>query len=142
MVNKYLTSADETVQLKYLLAKDDIDDINFACTIIAEKLKHEISNLKVSVFGNKITLLKISSPKENVFNIELNGETLFLDYLFSAPLHLFKIPYEVDDESLSRIKDTILSLGFKKEKERKAKSNELITKKESFKLDVTRRRRY
>jgi hypothetical protein len=142
MENKYLTSADETVQLKYLLAKDDVDDINFACTIIAEKLKQGINKLQVSVLGNKITLLKKGSTKEYTFNIELDMETLYLDYLYSAPLHLFKTPYEIDDESLSAIKDIILSLGFKKEKERKSKAHDLVTKKESFKLEVTRRRRY
>jgi len=142
MENKYLTSADETVQLKYLLAKDDVDDINFACTIIAGKIKRETSKLQVSLLGNRISLLRKGSSVENSFNIELNGETLYLDYLYSAPLHLFKVPFEIDDESLSEIKDIILSLGFKKEKERKSKSNELISKKESFKLEVTRRRRY
>ena len=142
MNNKYLTSADETVQLRYLLAKDDIDDIYFACTIIANRLHLEIVNLKITVTGNKLTLLRIGSSNENIFNIELKGDTLYLDYLYSAPLHLFKKPYEVDDESLAKIKETILLLGFKKEKEKKTKSADLITKRESFKLEVSRRRRY
>ncbi len=142
MAIKYITPADETVQLKYLLAKDDIDDINFACTIIAKRLQLENENLKVSVIGNKITLLRTGSSKENIFNIELNGDTLYLEYLYSAPLHLFKKPYEVDDESLTKIKETILLLGFKKEKERKTKSADVITKREAFRLEVSRRRRF
>jgi len=139
---KYITPADETVQLKYLLAKDDIDDINFACTIIAKRLQLELENLKVSLIANKITLLRTGSSRENIFNIELNDETLYLEYLYSAPLHLFKKPYEVDDESLAKIKETILLLGFKKEKEKKTKSADLITKRESFRLEVSRRKRY
>ncbi len=142
MAIKYITPADETVQLKYLLAKDDIDDINFAWTIIAKRLQLENENLKVSVIGNKITLLRTGSSKENIFNIELNGDTLYLEYLYSAPLHLFKKPYEVDDESLTKIKETILLLGFKKEKERKTKSADVITKREAFRLEVSRRRRF
>lgn len=142
MAIKYITPADETVQLKYLLAKDDIDDINFACTIIAKRLQLENENLKVSVVGNKIASLRTGSSKENIFNIELNGDTLYLEYLYSAPLHLFKNPFEVDDESLTKIREAILLLGFKKEKERKTKSADLITKRESFRLEVSRRKKY
>jgi hypothetical protein len=142
MKNKYLTSADETIQLRYLLAKDDIDDINFACTIIANRLQLEIPSAKIALFQNKITILKTGSSKENIFNIELDLENLFLEYLFSAPLHLFKKPYEVDEVTLDKVRETILQLGFKKEKERKIKNVELISKKESYRIEVSRRRRF
>ena len=142
MKNKYLTSADEIIQLRYLLAKDDIDDINFACTIIANRLQLEIPSAKIALFQNKITILKAGSSKENLFSIELDLENLFLEYLFSAPLHLFKKPYEVDEVILDKVRETILKLGFKKEKEKKIKNGELIIKKESYRIEVSRRRRF
>ncbi len=142
MAIKYITPADETVQLKYLLAKDDVDDIDFACTIIAKRLKSESPESLVTVIRNKITLLRNGSSKENLFKIELKGETLHLEYLFNAPLHLFRKPYEVDTELLNKILETLHSLEFKKLKESTIKSKELITKKFSFQLEVTRRRRY
>ncbi|MCX6151481.1 MAG: hypothetical protein NTX22_13200 [Ignavibacteriales bacterium] len=142
MNNKYLTSADETTQLKYLLAKDDIDDIRFACRIISNRLQLEIPSTKIALFQNEITILKIGSSKEYIFNIELDQDNLFLEYLFSAPLHLFKNHYEVDEITLNKIKETILLLGFKNEKVRKIKNGELVNKKETYRIEVSRRRRY
>ncbi len=139
---KYITPADETVQLKYLLAKDDVDDIDFACTIIAKRLQNDNPGINVSVIRNRITLLRKESSKENIFKIELKGEILYLEYLYSAPLHLFRKVYEIDTELLDIILKTLHLLEFKKLKESTIKSKELITKKISFQLEVTRRRRY
>jgi hypothetical protein len=137
MNNKYFSKADESVQLKYLLSKDDFDDINFASRIIANRMQKEIPTATVTLFRNKVTILKTGSSKEYLFNMEIDRDNLILEYLFSAPLHLFTIPYEVDETTLNKIRETIFLLGFKIEKEIKIKSGEIVRKKETYKIEVT-----
>ena len=62
--DKYLTSADDSIQLRYLLAKDDVDDINFACILIANRLKKELKDINLwedtnIEYGEKQYLLEI-----------------------------------------------------------------------------------
>ena len=142
MNNKYLSKADESVQLMYLLSKDDFDDINFAAKIIANGIKKEIPLASVRLFRNKITILREGFGSEYLFNIEIDRDNLILEYLFSAPLHLFSIPYEVDETILNRIKETIIRFGFNVEKEIKVKNGEIIRKKETYRIEVTKTKRF
>jgi len=142
MNNKYFSKADESVQLKYLLSKDDFDDINFAGGIIANRMQKEIPTATVTLFRNKLTILKTGCSKEYLFNMEIDRDNLILEYLFSAPLHLFSIPYEVDETTLNKIKETIFLLGFKIEQEIKMKSGEIIRKKETYRIEIMKTKRF
>jgi hypothetical protein len=142
MYNKYLSKADESIQLRYLLSKDDIDDINFAARIIANRMQHDVPSTSVTLFRNKVTILKTGYGNEYLFNMEIDGDNLILEYLFSAPLHLFTIPYEIDETTLNKIRETIFLLGFKIEKEIKMKSGEIIRKKETYRIEVMKTKRF
>jgi NDP-sugar pyrophosphorylase family protein len=139
--DKYLTSADESIQLRYLLAKDDVDDIYFACTLIANRLKKELKNINVNTSEDHIIINALTND-ENYISIDIDEAILQLSYICKAPMKLFNKQYALDEQLLKKIRDIILNLGFKKEKEEEFEIDELITKHESFKIEIQSKRRY
>ena len=74
--------------------------------------------------------------------INIDEAILHLKYVCKAPVQLFNKQYKFDEQLLKKIREKILNLGFKNENEDNEEIDELITKYESFKIEVQSKRRY
>ncbi|MGE5621325.1 MAG: hypothetical protein ACM3U0_01995 [archaeon] len=139
-IKEILKKADDTYRLRYLLGKDDTDDINTAILVLKNRLKQEIPELEIFSFTDRIEIKNLTDTNYTAIAIRLKEEHLVLKYNLYGRLDLFNRITEPDKGLIEKVKNTITSLGFYKIDENEAESDEYHSMIETYKLRVIRRR--
>ncbi|HEX2867128.1 MAG TPA: hypothetical protein VHO03_08795 [Ignavibacteriales bacterium] len=139
-IKEIISRADEKYRLRYLLGKDDIDDIQAAIVIVKESLEREFPGLLIRTHLDKVKLEGESEEHYTIVIIQLKPEHLILQYNEFGALELFNAKSECDMELVKRIKAVLADLGFYKTGESRSQEDRYDWHFENYKIDVIRRK--
>ncbi|MGE5431966.1 MAG: hypothetical protein ACM3QX_12870 [Syntrophomonadaceae bacterium] len=135
-----ISQADERYRLRYLLGKDDIDDIQAAILLVRDSLSKELPDLLIRTHLDKIKIEGESDEHYTILIIQLKPEHLILQYNEFGALELFNPKSECDMELVNKIKAVLTDLGFYKTGESRSQENRYDWHFETYKIDVIRRK--
>ncbi len=136
---KYLTPADMTFHLRYLLAKADDDDIITAVRLVHEHLQNKFPERLFKQNGCVIIHEMISPGNFTVIHIKIFENKLYLTCnLYSVNLEVEK--EEPDMKLVEDITKEILTLGFYKIGEENKELDEMKWHEDIFRLDISPRK--
>lgn len=139
-IKELLTSTDDTRRLKYLLAKDDIDDLQAAAQIVSNWLMQEFPYLTLKTTLNRIGLEERTEKFLTILHIRIEEEHLIISYKIYSEPDLFNQITGCDIKMVGKIINVITRLGFYKTGENKIIENGECWQNEIYKLDVIRRK--
>lgn len=139
-IKEMLSRADEKYRLRYLLGKDDIDDIQAAIVVLRESLTKEFPGLVIRSRLDKIKLEKKTNEHYTLIVIQLIPEHLILQYNEFGALELFNPGSECDMELVGQVKGVLKSLGFYQTGESREQADRYDWHFETYKIDVIRRK--
>ncbi|MDP4176543.1 MAG: hypothetical protein Q8933_21365 [Bacteroidota bacterium] len=139
-IKEIFSRADDIQRLKYLLAKDDIDDIQAATLVVSKRLKTEFPELLINTHESRIKIKCESEQYYTIVVIRLKEEHLILEYNEFSTLDLFNAKSECDMQLVNKIKSVIFALEFYKVEEKWKEAEKFRWHQDIFKLDVIRRK--
>ena len=139
-IKEIISRADEKYRLRYLLGKDDIDDIQAAIVIVMESLVKEFPRLLIRSHLDKIKIEAMSDEHYTILVIQLKPEHLILQYNEFGALELFNSRSECDIKLVNQIKTVLIKLGFYKTGGDRTQSGGYHWQNETYKIDVIRRK--
>lgn len=140
IIKEIISRADERYRLRYLLGKDDIDDIQAAIVIVRDSLRKEFPDLLIRAHLDKIKIEGKSDGHYTTLIIQLKPEHLILQYNESGVLELFNPKPECDMNLVNKVIAALVDLGFYKTGESRTLSEKFNWYNETYKIDVVRRR--
>ncbi|MCU7490712.1 MAG: hypothetical protein ACM3UR_09230 [Bacteroidota bacterium] len=139
-IKEILSKADEKYRLRYLLGKDDIDDIQAAIVVLRESLMKEFPGLIIRSRLDKIKLESQTDEYYTIMVIQLIPEHLILQYNEFGALELFNSRSECDMKLIGEVKSVLKSLGFYQTGESRGQEDRYDWHFETYKIDVIRRK--
>lgn len=139
-IKEIISRADAKYRLRYLLGKDDIDDIQAAIVIVKESLEREFPDLLIRSHLDKVKLEDESAEHSTIVVIQLKPEHLILQYNEFGRLDLFNPKAECDMKLVGSIKGVLTGLGFYKTGESRSQEDRYDWHFETYKIDVIRRK--
>ncbi|MGE5351158.1 MAG: hypothetical protein ACM3P0_03690, partial [Acidobacteriota bacterium] len=106
-IKEILSKADEKYRLRYLLGKDDIDDIQAAIVVLRESLTKEFPGLIIRSRLDKIKLESQTDEYYTIMVIQLIPEHLILQYNEFGALELFNSRSECDMKLVGEVKSVL-----------------------------------
>ncbi|MGE5499855.1 MAG: hypothetical protein ACM3Q2_17415 [Syntrophothermus sp.] len=106
------TRVDEKTRLKYLLAKNDIDDIYAALIILYQHLKEGIQDINICVLDGKIEIISEAPDYSTAIVISMTEDRLHLWHNEKSTLELSDGRMACEAGLVSKVKSVITDLDF------------------------------